>query len=417
MNVKKILFVFLAAISFGCQMREKKPVTKPVVKIKKQELPDKIKTLKNVTIYSLDQEPEFDIQFIDSVSFGNSEEVYFHYIGQFRVDRFNRVYIADKHSIKVFGSDGDYLKTLGGKGRGPGEFNNFGALTIKISSDVIYIYDDIMKRITVFNLDSLTYSHTINLYPEKWKRFEGLKYFIFAKFYVYKTHKILAGFTGLHTRKNRGKRFIKYYMMDQEGNLISDKIFEHIDIKFYDGTGAPSPLLSKSVEKMPVASTRSLIMDVGENGFIYTVWTENFLIKIFNPKGKYLRSIYYTFQKSKLNTEKIIESYRGSPQLYTRAQNMSYSDTWPAINYFFIDNKKRIWVSTITDAEDTFTWFVLKSNGKLLAKFTWPGQKLKRHLQERKIKMVKGGYLYGIKENDTTGIKNIIRFKISFKHN
>lgn len=84
-------------------------------------------------------------------------------VNHIAVDSLNRVYIAAMHSILVFNPDGSYLKTLGRQGRGPGEFNNMSALIPKINDGKLYVYDDVQRRINVYNLHKLTHSNTIYL--------------------------------------------------------------------------------------------------------------------------------------------------------------------------------------------------------------------------------------------------------------
>ncbi|MEX0598459.1 MAG: 6-bladed beta-propeller, partial [Candidatus Paceibacterota bacterium] len=92
-------------------------------------VPKKVEELENLTVISDQKAPLFDISFKKVGTFGSTENILFYYVGNFSVDNENRVYIADKNDIKVFQADGAFIKTLGRKGRGPGEFNNFGALS------------------------------------------------------------------------------------------------------------------------------------------------------------------------------------------------------------------------------------------------------------------------------------------------
>jgi len=70
--------------------------------------------------------PRKAVRFEEEVSFGAEESgpgaVY--KPGQYAIDSRNRVHIFEysESVIKVFGEDGKFLKTVGRKGQGPGEF-------------------------------------------------------------------------------------------------------------------------------------------------------------------------------------------------------------------------------------------------------------------------------------------------------
>lgn len=69
-----------------------------------------------------------------------------------------RIYVAtSNNTIRVFSPEGKHLKTLGGRGRGPGEFLYLSAMAIGADDELI-VYDSRSRRLTTFyNLgDSVT---------------------------------------------------------------------------------------------------------------------------------------------------------------------------------------------------------------------------------------------------------------------
>lgn len=64
-----------------------------------------------------------------------------------------RVYVADTgaHNIEVFDASGRYLRTIGGPGDGPGEFNR--PTYLYISHHRLYVSDTLNSRIQVLDLD------------------------------------------------------------------------------------------------------------------------------------------------------------------------------------------------------------------------------------------------------------------------
>lgn len=84
-------------------------------------------------------------------------------------DSQNRIYIAEKSNVRVFSENGEYLKTIGSQGRGPGEFLDISALAIGVNDELI-IYDNRNFRLTLFyNLgDSLE-----SISPQGWEKMDG----------------------------------------------------------------------------------------------------------------------------------------------------------------------------------------------------------------------------------------------------
>jgi hypothetical protein len=54
---------------------------------------------------------------------------------------------------------------------------------------------------------------------------------------------------------------------------------------------------------------------------------------------------------------------------------MKLPKNWPVLTDMVIDNKNHIWVATTIQNMKEYQWWVLNSNGKLLARFKWPRNK------------------------------------------
>lgn len=81
-------------------------------------------------------------------------------------DSKNRIYIATvNNTIRIFSPEGKYLKTIGGRGRGPGEFLSITTMTMGFN-DEIFVYDIRLRRLTTFyNVgDSVTTESFTNPY-------------------------------------------------------------------------------------------------------------------------------------------------------------------------------------------------------------------------------------------------------------
>ena len=60
------------------------------------------------------------------------------------------VLVADRGAIREYGEDGTYVRTWGGRGEGPGEFNSIGGLH-RWGADSVVVWDPRLLRLTVFD--------------------------------------------------------------------------------------------------------------------------------------------------------------------------------------------------------------------------------------------------------------------------
>jgi len=160
--MKKTLILFILIFATGCSFQ-------------KEDVPEYLKGVKNLTVYSEDAEPVTSIKMVREATFvapknfsldWYDETVSFYsWLAGIEIDGAGRVFIADNKATKihVFDSDGKYLKSMGGKGTGPGEFQ--GITDTKIVSNKLYIFDFLMFRTTVYSVDSLKVIETENVRP------------------------------------------------------------------------------------------------------------------------------------------------------------------------------------------------------------------------------------------------------------
>lgn len=377
-------------------------------------LPKKVEELENVTVISDQKAPLFDISFKKVGTFGSTENILFQNVGNFSVDNENRVYIADKNDIKVFHADGAFIKTLGRDGRGPGEFNNFGALSPKVFDSSMYVYDDVLSRMNVFNLDSLKFSHSTLITPKNWQHIEELSGLSFNNFFEMNTKNLLVEFKTKNPDITDPYSF--FFQMNQEGKIISQKIIKYKSPQFYDGIGIPAPPVFFDDRGLLNPSTRSHKIDIDSKDNMYLVWTDLFLIKVYDSQGRYQRALYYPSENALLNEDKIIDSNQS--QFWRRnARSIDFPETWPVVNHFFIDDEDRIWVSTIINDENNYEWYILSNDGELLARFTWEGERLKRDRKERQIRTVNNNYLYTKETDNETFEGKVVKYKIVFREN
>lgn len=154
--------------------------------------------------------------------------------------------------------------------------------------------------------------------------------------------------------------------------------------------------------------TRGSLFAISDSGIMYTAWTEELLIKKYGHNGIYQAAFYYPVIKSPLTISKI----RMSDWKKRVVKKNLEHNTWPALNTMEIDNENRLWVSTITENDSTFDWWVLNENGELLAKLHWHGQRDDRSPGHKPLIRIKNGHFYDRERDVRNGIDRIKKFKV-----
>ncbi len=131
-----------------------------------------------------------------------------------------QLYVGDQSAkeIRVFDSEGNYLKTLGRKGQGPGEYQSIISLALTPDDDSLYVYDFINARVSVYDSDNLEYNRTFTLKDIEAKVYK--MYFIHGRLL----------FVG-----NRIEDHALAHLFDIQGNYIeSFGILLNVDNEKYD---------------------------------------------------------------------------------------------------------------------------------------------------------------------------------------
>jgi hypothetical protein len=377
-------------------------------KIDSSAIPEKVRNLNHLTIYTPKETPDTVILKRKKIYGLNKNVLIGRMLGTI-VDNKGRIYIADldEHCIHVFQPDGQFITNLGRAGKGPGEFDWIKEMII--GSNQLFAYDSELKRINVFSLDSLSFSYTIALRYSNWNKINDLYSHGPAKFYIQNNGTLLVQFNPLvKLRKSKYKKSLSgghyeknyFYRMNHKGKIVSNKIFQE---------RAPHWVFMTFHGK-PVVGTFSFynksLIAVSNNGDIFSARSGHFLVKEYNPNGRYLHAFYYPYKNSPLYKKKWIKKHNfgyPDPEL-NYVEQTSLPKTWPALHSIRVDDKDRLWISTITDDDDVYQWWVLKESGKLIARFIWP--------RDEFIMDIKNGYVYTKIYDDQLDHQKITKYRI-----
>jgi len=142
-------------VSFGGQKAEWKG---------KIETEDGIKVIKNPAepLYG-----EIKLELEEDLSIGNEEDenYLFYRARDIQVDTEGNIYVLDSgnHRLQVFDKSGKYLRTIGKRGQGPGEFNSPTRLKLDNETGNIFVTDNMLRKIIIFENEGRYIDKDINL--------------------------------------------------------------------------------------------------------------------------------------------------------------------------------------------------------------------------------------------------------------
>jgi hypothetical protein len=411
-HVINIVFVSVVFLSAGCK-RSNHHFTKVT-----NAMPDSIASLRNLKVYHLNKAKKkaWKVKFKQTQVFESSKHIYINgLIGPVAVDNQNRVYIVGLKpgnvAIYLFQPDGRFITKIGGYVRGRGEFESISSIIAE--NNKLYVFDSRQQKISIFSLknDSLVAEHLIR--QKSLTKLSLGNYRAHDMVAVNNNGDVLLRFDpvrGLfHINKNRR---MDYLRLSDKGKLKPEIILNQKNVFYFEPSQNDLSRGNHMPRRMPF-SFNSLI--AVSNHFIYTNRTDKILIKVYNKKGKYERAIYYPYDNSKLNVS-TLNLGRYEYKLIREHKN-KVPETWPAVHTIFVDDQNRPWVLTITDSDSTYKGWVLNEEGKLLARFMWPGRRGRSIPGIKPLMIVKNGFLYTHMQNIRKGIDRIVKWEITFVKN
>lgn len=348
----------------------------------------------------------YDIELIKQVVFESNEEVFLDgYIGEIAVDENGRVYITATKmgvvGIYVFEPNGSFITKFGQEGRGPGEFEAIGS--ISIYENKLYVFGPRLQKFGVFSLDDYELIKDQIIRRDSIPKHDELARILRVnELQVTESGEIVAKMSNLSMSKENEITKIRYHKISDNGYILPDRILELEKFHFYFGKNEPYPVL------MPFS--RNSLLSVMSDGSFYTAWSEDFLIKKYDENGNYLKSFHFPYKNAPLSISGI--SLNDTKRKILDENDVP--DTWQALHTIETDEKNRLWVSTITESDSTFQWWVLNEEGDVLARFDKPRKRSEISVMSKPLYKIKNGYFYDTERDEYGGAIRVIKYKIEF---
>ena len=315
-----VILVFSLIISCATDTKKnhKIEVVDGIKHIKNSNTPDnenfKMQVKKEVTINGVDENSN------DSLSrFSN--------IMAIDADRDGNIYVCDaiSSSIKKFDSKGNFVKSIGRLGKGPGEFEF--PTSFVVLDDTLYLGDHFAKRMIKYDCDGNFIENIFvpNGVPQRLKAIGDDKFI---------------GFVTLYTESNEG--------------TIMDYNLEIIDKKFKTVRQISKTREILDINKPSKKTGHTSFAVAKDKIYISKNSVNDYEIKLFDLEGnlesiikKNYRKVQYTDKERKEKDKLLIMKNNG--QKYFADCKDEYKT---AINDIFYDKYDRLWVSSSFDRND-----------------------------------------------------------------
>ena len=339
-----------------------------------------------VTVVKNPKEPMFgeDIFNIEEeLSIGTTEgreEYLFSRIANIDVDSHENIYVLDNKSphLRVFDKNGEFIRTIGRKGQGPGEFQSPSFIQITPQEEVM-VLDLVSRRLSLFSLEG-----------------EYLRQISTARI----TYPIIS---------------IK---IDPVGNIIGKlmpwpSLGGGWELKKFDSNLELLEMICKTKFDEPDkgrgirAMRPSLYFAINKEGNV--TWGDSSLyeLKVLNLEGKLIRRIIKDSNPVEI-TEKDKERFKESyKRIINRGYKLLFPKYFPIFHSISIDWEGRVFVGTyerIEIGEDYFYYDVFDPEGRYMAKIPLKHQPI----------VFKKNKLYTVEE-DEEGYQVVKRYKVIWR--
>jgi hypothetical protein len=293
-----------------------------------------------------------------SLGEGESEEEMFGELTSIDVDSNGNIYILDRKDkkVKIFDSEGKFLRKFGKGGQGPGEMNV--PITIQIiSNDELVVSDALNQRLMFYSLEG------------EFKR------------------EISTALKALG---------LTLPMFDSQGNIIGQQIVpteEKLmrEVRKYDGE-LNSLFTIASIDNTNLVQGKInpfqvvIFYQLGKDNAIYCSNPDEYEIKVLNTEGKMVRRILKDYDPVKVTEKDKEDFFERVPEIAGPIKDrIEFPKIYPAYQNFTIDEEWRLFVRTFEKGKEEGEFFfdVYDLDGRYIAKIpfkgdprVWKGKKL-----------------------------------------
>lgn len=387
--MKKILVLFIVTLlfSFTCSKKPERAYSIETI--------DGIEFVHNsgTPLY-----PEKTVEFVEdlTISSENDKGEILLYLPQLcAVNKEGNIYISDYQdiSIKVFDPQGKYLKTIGRRGNGPGEFQSISILSFL--PDGRYLVLDWEKmRISFFSADDqFITSHNFQSY--------GFSLFLITSS-LYIRGETLAG-PGAKKNESKRRLFVKAY--DLSGNeLFSYGEFTARQSVFFNiPTGA--------FTSTPPYFVYSILAGDKKNERLYHCLNDKYVIEVYDTNGKIVRKIDKPYEPVLTKTEDMKRYVDGFGNLSEESKSLVEKIAkMPRVKTItekmIVDDVGNLWIETNElrkEKDNLFRAYDIFNEDGIYVYKVW---------LEKAPGLFKGEHMYRLERDEETDYRSLKRYRV-----
>jgi hypothetical protein len=300
----------------------------------------KLETIEGVTYIHNPEtplHPDKTVSFEQELAIGKfdeSKEIPLYKPSRYMVDTTGKIYISDESdkAIKVFDQNGTFLKSIGRRGDGPGEFNSIGYMAILPNGNIL-VMDFQSRRTSLFKPDG----EFINSYP--WRT--NISRIYLATDSSYTVNESIY-------KEEASELWVK--MFDFLGNeLVSFGKFSSPEFKRITQRGTQGNIM---VSMMPVPqSPSSKFAGDQERQWLYHCLNNKYLIEVYDQNGKLFRKIDRPYEPVPFTSEdakKFLSRFEARPDSPAAklAKQIELPKVKTVAERLLVDDQGNLWLET-----------------------------------------------------------------------
>lgn len=404
-----VFSLLIVAFLIGCEDSKTKMDNEKIPE--RTDIPDSIRSLENLTIISSGDKKPDSVELVQEFVIEGSEVTSIDgFMRAAVVDSLDRLYLLvqgnrGNASLYCYQADGSLRDIIDLSGRGPGEFEI--VRSIDISGDRLYLFGS-LEKMAVYSIDDLSLIYDELIEKDSVVANDILPPDMIGKELYATDDELIVSFGNINVLAQDKRLF--YFNISTDGVVLPQQVMEVRVDPYY--LGKPQTFANGMELRSPifVPFSRHTVTRFSDHGSIYTLWTEDFLIKEYDRMGRYKRALYYPVSKVPMSLSNLRISDSGKEAL----QEYELPNTWPAVYTMILDDEERMWVASITESDSSYTWRAINSEGKIEAVFNVPGNKIRNSPGNDPLIIINNGYFY-IKENtNDLGNQKIVKYKMEF---
>ena len=250
----------------------------------------------------------------------------------FVVDNNENIYISEQQDqvIKVFGSDGKYIKTIGAKGSGPGEFQMMASLAITKNGTLV-VTDQMARRTSFFD------SSGEFLSSFQWRK-------LLYNFILVKESSYVFGESAYSGIRQFGFFYVKE--VDFDGKEIRDYR------EFTMSEALITRLSNGGTNYMSIPFSHcSIFTGDKDREWFYHCLNNKYIIEVYDTSGKLFRKIVRPYEPvpfTKQDAEEYRARYENAPfdEVKKAVRDMKMPKVKNVASRMHVDDESNLWVRT-----------------------------------------------------------------------